>query len=173
MKNFMIVLILPGLLVLQSTLMPFFQISGVVPDLLLIYLIPWCLRHNRSQGIIIGFLSGFLQDLADGGTAGFFALSKSVVCYLSCSIIRSRHEHNPIFTGLLLLVTALLEQTVQTLFASRLAAADFGILLLRYGLPSAFYTGVLGMSIYGVGRWIKHNKRQTRWLLMRQSGTGA
>ena len=154
-----VALIVLAVLVLQSTLVPLIRIGEVTPDVLLAYMIIWCSHHDRSQGVVLGFCGGMIQDLVGGGTLGVYALSKSVACYVACSLPRSKYSHDFILVGIILFLAAFVHQLIHTLFASREAAAGFLSLFFRYGVLSMLYTTLFGVSAYGFIRVYRSRKR--------------
>jgi rod shape-determining protein MreD len=148
-----------AVLVIQSTLVPLIRIGGIAPDVLLAYMIIWCMHHDRSQGVILGFCGGMLHDLMGGGTLGVYALSKSLACYAACSLPRSKYSHDFSLVGIMLFLAIFIHQLIHTLFVSREAAAGFLSLFFRYGVPSMLYTLLFGMSAYGLIQVIRSRKR--------------
>ena len=147
-----------AVLVIQSTLVPLIRIGGVAPDVLLVYMIIWCSHHERSQGVVLGFCGGMIQDLVGGGTLGVYALSKSLACYVACSLPRSKYSHDFSLVGIMLFLAVFVHQLIYTLFASREAVAGFLSLFFRNGVPSMLYTLLFGMSAYGLIRVIQNRK---------------
>lgn len=70
-----------GALILEATLLEFFRIAGVKPDLLLLLLIFYSLEHGTSQGAALGLIYGLLEDLCEGRFLGLNALIKMLVGY--------------------------------------------------------------------------------------------
>ena len=149
-----VLLILIVLIVVQSTLAPLMKVKGIVPDWLLIFLVYWSGRHSRTQGVVVGFFGGLLQDFVVGGVVGVLALSKSVACYLSSSLSSRRYERNLLLMGAMLFTAAFVHQLIFCVFIYHGAAAGFLPLFLRYGIPSAFYTVFCGVFSYGVIGWL-------------------
>ena len=77
------VLIVLGLLLVQTTFIPFVAIGGFVPDLLLVWVIYTALRRGQIEATIAGFLVGLLQDLVATQLFGLAALSKTVAGFLA------------------------------------------------------------------------------------------
>lgn len=71
-------LIVLGLLILQTTFLPLISIEGVVPDVLLIWVIYNAVRRGQIEGMVAGFIVGLLQDVATTQFFGLAALSKTV-----------------------------------------------------------------------------------------------
>tara|TARA_B100001250_G_scaffold145735_1_gene124766 strand:+ start:126 stop:605 length:480 start_codon:yes stop_codon:yes gene_type:complete len=58
---------------IQLLLSEFLAIDTIRPDFIVILVLYWSNNHGRLFGMIMGFIVGFLSDLA--GTASFFGLS--------------------------------------------------------------------------------------------------
>ncbi len=146
------------IVVVQSTLVPFIDVKGIAPDLILIFIVYWSCPRGRRQGVVWGFLGGILQDLALGTTAGIFALSKSLACYLAFSFSWNCQRNDTLLMSIVLFVAAFVHQIVYFIFTSTKSAAGFLTLFLRYGFPSIFYTVFLGIFIYGFVEWLGKRK---------------
>ena len=81
--RFRSVLIVLGLLLLQTTFIPLLSLGGMVPDLLLIWVVYTGLRRGQVETTIAGFAVGLLQDLVSTQFFGLAALSKTVAGFLS------------------------------------------------------------------------------------------
>jgi rod shape-determining protein MreD len=154
LANVIVLLILLLLLIVQHTLIPLVSIKGISPDIILIFIIYWSGYKNRTYGVIMGFAGGLFQDLAGVGTVGVFALSKAIAAYAACSFPMSRHGKNILPWTITLFVASILHYLAYFLFQFRNADTGFLTMLLRYGLPSIFYTTVLGAMIYGIVEYV-------------------
>ena len=72
-------------LVLQASLFDHLAVQGVVPDLVLLVVVATGLAHGPEQGMVLGFASGLLLDLAPPAdhVAGRWALALMVVGYVA------------------------------------------------------------------------------------------
>src|SRR3972149_9625523 len=77
------ILIVLGLLLLQTTFVPLLSLGGTVPDLLLIWVVFTALRRGQVETTVAGFLAGLLQDLVSTQLFGLAALSKTVAGFLA------------------------------------------------------------------------------------------
>ena len=67
-----------ALLVLQTTFIPFLSLGGVVPDLLLIWVVSFALVRGQMEGAVGGFVVGLLEDLLTTKFFGLAALAKTL-----------------------------------------------------------------------------------------------
>jgi rod shape-determining protein MreD len=148
------------LFVVQSVFVPYLSIRGATPDMLLIFLVYWGCRNDRFDGVILGFLTGFMQDMSDDSIAGAFALSKSIACFVAGSLTRNRYELNPNFLGFVLFVTTFSHHLVCAFVEYLNDSAGFFPSVLRYGIPSTFYTVFIGTGVYYLANWMHHHFRR-------------
>ena len=141
------------LIIVQSSFVTLIQVKEIAPDLVLIFMVSWCIQKSRYQGVLLGFVGGLSQDLMEGGLLGVFALSRSIACYLSCSFPWSHYHQNRVIFGINIFIASLVHQIIYLVVVSQNAAGGFFKLALRYGIPSVFYTvlcSVLIRSITGL-----------------------
>jgi len=154
LKFFIFVVII---LIFQMTLSSHLKILGLFPDLLLIFLITVSLNQSRHLSPVIGFTGGLIQDVLIGGTLGVFALSKSIVCYVSCLFPTGKHERSRPLLFMIFFLMALLENMVINSFLAHESVSGYGTLFLRYGLPSSAYTAMTGIGIVLFLDWMKNH----------------
>ena len=72
-------------LVVQVTVLPFFSVADVTPNLVLVVVVAAALARGSEYGAVIGFASGLLLDLAPPADhiAGRWALALVLVGYLA------------------------------------------------------------------------------------------
>jgi len=76
-------LIVIGLVLLQTTFIPFISLSGYLPDLFILYLVYIALRRGQIEATISGFIIGLLQDIITIKFFGLAALSKTVAGFVA------------------------------------------------------------------------------------------
>lgn len=79
-RSFLIVM---GLLLIQITFLPLISIEGIVPDILLIWVVYNAVRRGQTEGMVAGFVVGLLQDFASTSFFGLAALSKTIAGFLA------------------------------------------------------------------------------------------
>lgn len=67
----------------QSTVFHFLELSGVVPNLLLIVTMSFGLMRGRREGLLVGFFSGLLIDIFFGSVLGPFAFIYMTLGYIN------------------------------------------------------------------------------------------
>jgi rod shape-determining protein MreD len=72
------VFIIIGLVLLQTTFIPFISVSGYLPDLFILYLVYIALHRGQIEATIYGFIIGLLQDIITIRFFGLAAFSKTI-----------------------------------------------------------------------------------------------
>jgi rod shape-determining protein MreD len=148
------------LFVVQSIFVPHLSIRGATPDVLLIFLVYWVCRHGRFGGIILGFLTGLVQDMTSNSVAGLFTLSKAIACFVAASLTRNRYDLNPNFLGFVLFVATLSHHLVYAFVEYLNISSGFFQAVLRYVIPSTFYTVFIGICVYYLINLVSHRFRR-------------
>jgi rod shape-determining protein MreD len=72
-----------GLLLLQTTFLPFIALGGYLPDLFVLYLVYIALRRGQIEATVSGFIIGLLQDTITTQFFGLAALSKTIAGFVA------------------------------------------------------------------------------------------
>lgn len=83
MKKIYLVIISIVLLILDTSLVPFFSIKGIYPSLLFVFAIAYSIINGKKEGVIIGLLSGALQDIFFFQGFGINILVNMWICLLA------------------------------------------------------------------------------------------
>lgn len=67
----------------QSTIFPFWELAGVVPNFLLIVTMSFGLMRGRREGLLVGFFSGLLVDIFFGSVLGPYAFIYMTLGYIN------------------------------------------------------------------------------------------
>lgn len=86
MKKWVVILVSIILLILDNSLMPFLAIRGAFPSLLFVFAITYSLIKGGNEAVIMGALSGLLQDIFFYNGMGINALSNLLLCVLAAFI---------------------------------------------------------------------------------------
>lgn len=69
-------------LVIQTTIIPYFPIMGIVPNTALVLIVVIALKVGRVKGAIFGLIGGLLQDILFASTIGINAFILFFVGYI-------------------------------------------------------------------------------------------
>ena len=94
MKKIIILLVSIVLLVLDNTILPFYFAECGFPSLLFVFAISLSIIRGKDEAIIIGIISGFLQDIFFFRGFGVNMLLNMLLCVLAASIGNSIFKQN-------------------------------------------------------------------------------
>ena len=86
MKKWILILISLVLLILDNSFMPFLAIKGAFPSLLFVFAIAYSIIYGKKEAVIIGVISGLLQDIYFYEGLGVNALTNMLICLLAAFI---------------------------------------------------------------------------------------
>lgn len=86
MKKIYVIIIMVLLLILDTSLAPFISIRGILPSFLLTFAIAYSIINGSNEGIIVGIISGGLQDIFFQGAFGVNILVNMIICYFAGGI---------------------------------------------------------------------------------------
>lgn len=111
------------LLVLQASLLPYFPILGIVPQLLFLVAIAWGLLHGVNEGLVWAFVGGLFVDLFSISPLGI-----SAIAYMTAVPLI-------VWIGTLLPQNRYIIPMIQTALATFIAMMVNFLLLRLFGLP--------------------------------------
>ena len=115
--------------VLQSTLLHWVAVRGVIPDLGLIVLVFVAIRRGSMTAQLSGFASGVVEDVLSLSPLGFHAFIRTVVGFLY-GLTEGSIFVDPIFMPVILIIIAtLFKALISSLLVAFLSipAAGFGV----------------------------------------------
>lgn len=153
-----------GSSVAQSSVVPAFSVGGITPDLPLILTVLIALRRGPEVGCVVGFLAGFLQDVAGGGLVGVQALTKALAGFGMGLLVGRFWVSSPLVQvpGLVLLTVA--EGLARFLLLQFFHyPVSFAGLMVHVVLPQALFNGFVGAACVLVAEGADIARRQ-RWV---------
>jgi Cell shape-determining protein len=82
-RSFVILLLIIISFLLQSVLFSFHNVRGIAPNLLLIVTMSFGIMRGRREGLLTGFVSGFLYDIFFGTLIGPYCFLFMIIGYLN------------------------------------------------------------------------------------------
>ena len=135
-------------LILQSTLLKLVAVGQIQPDLVLLVLFYVALSEGSYGATIAGFCSGLAQDVYAPQTLGLNALCKSLIGFGLGYCQRGVFVDSLVARSLILFVAVLIHDILYFLISSwPEVGRGFG-LVVRFGLPTALYTALLGYVVF-------------------------
>ncbi|WP_066503406.1 rod shape-determining protein MreD [Abyssisolibacter fermentans] len=101
---------------LQSTVLQYFAIFGIVPNLCLVIIICFALLKGSKTGATIGIVLGFLYDIIFGSALGVFALIYFLIGYGSGMFNKKVFTSTMLTPFIFTIIATILCNLCQTLF---------------------------------------------------------
>lgn len=134
---------------LQSTVFHFFELSGVVPNLLLIVTMSFGLMRGRREGLLVGFFSGLLIDIFFGTLLGPYAFIYMTLGYINGFFHRIYYVEDVLLPMLMITLNEftynIIIYVVFFLLRNKLNFLDY---LSQIILPEVVYTILITLFFY-------------------------
>jgi len=145
-------------IIIQISILRYFALvfvpnTPIQPDLVLLFLFFFGIRHSQIVSTLMGFGVGFLLDALGGGMLGLHALTKTVAGFI-IGYIPEAHKIQKMaqFCLFLFIVNILHDLLYNTIYIIH-TELSFWQLLFKYSLSSCLYTVFIGCLIfYGLRR---------------------
>lgn len=147
------VLLILAAITLQSTIIPYFSLAGIVPNLVIAAIMVLALWYGRLAGIWAGFLTGLLLDIWSPEKLGLQALALTITGAVVGFFDSGRINSGPITQFFLFVLGSSLHDLVVILFDTGFTSATLPLL---YGevVPRALFTAVFGMLLVFSGHQV-------------------
>lgn len=86
MKKWILILVSIILLIIDNSLIPYFNIMDSYPSLLFIFAVAYSIINGKEEGVFIGVISGLLQDVFFGNVFGINSLLNMIICVIAAII---------------------------------------------------------------------------------------
>lgn len=138
------------LLLLQSTVVPFISILGIIPDLILILLVYFTLRLGQMHGTILGFVFGFFLDIITGNIFGSAMIAKTISGFVA-GYFYNENKLDIYFKSVVFSLIILLAATIDSFIFSFFSSVELEkSILLRFfqqGMFPGIYTAVISLLL--------------------------
>jgi rod shape-determining protein MreD len=134
------------LLLLQMILVPFISIEGMIPDLLLIYVVFVAIKRGQIEATLTGFCVGFAQDLTALHFLGLAALAKTIAGFTTGYFFNENKTDLTMgtyrFIGVVLL-GAMVHNIIYTIIFFQGRVMSPLVSIIQYSIGTSVYTGLL------------------------------
>ena len=141
-------LVIIGLLLLQTTFLPFAALGGYVPDLFILYLVAIALRRGQIEATISGFIIGLLQDIITTQFFGLSALSKTIAGFAAGYFFNENTVEQTLGSYRYVLLVALCSVVHNliyfVIFFQGISSSVF-ISTMEYTMGTTLYTCIIGV----------------------------
>ncbi len=160
------ILLLIGVALVQSTVMPHLTLWGVKPDLMLLVVISWSLLRGTREGIVWGFIGGLCLDLFSGAPFGSSALALLIASFFS-GLGQATVFHTHVILPLATVFLASLIYDFTFLLVLKVLGWPVVWLdsFIRLVLPASLFNVLLTPLVYPAIRWLhrKTGKKEMEW----------
>lgn len=163
MKELILAAIISLGLILQSSVLPFLEVKGVKPDLLLVMLIGMGFWGGNPLGISVGLATGLLVDVLYGQALGLHALQYMLIGF-GAGLFYNKVIYAKLLYPMMLTIGACLIKNILLflyLFFSRTDVA-VGAFMTRVMFPEMGYTLILAYPVYFLMKWLFGKKVMDR-----------
>lgn len=136
-------------LVLQTTLLQFVSIYGVIPNLLIVFTIVTAILRNSAEGSAVGFFAGLCIDMQFGSILGFHALLGFYLGLAAGTISKRVYRENLMIVAFFTFVYSIAYEAAVYLI-SNILNADIRIIFAFTNviLPEALYNCVVSILLF-------------------------
>ncbi len=135
---------------LQSTVIPFFSLSGIYPDLVVASIMVLALWYGRISGIWAGFFTGLLLDIWAPEQLGLSALSLTITGTVVGFFDSKRINTGPISQFFLFILGSSIHNIIVFFFTTGSTEALIPFIISE-ALPRAVFTAIFAMGLIFLG----------------------
>ena len=145
------------LIVIQLVVVPLISINGIVPNVVLIYLLFNSLKQGQIVGTIFAFFIGFIYDFSSGGLIGSGMFAFTIAAFVAGYFYKDSFIE--IIKNIKILISLIVLSSILFFFFYSVLGNNGAILQnhfsdFMFSILSALYTTLLALSIYFF-RWKK------------------
>lgn len=140
---------------LQSSVFPYFELAGVVPDMLLILVVSTAFFCGQNAGLVTGFFAGLLMDFCMGDIVGLFAAFYMIIGFLNGYAVKIFDREDYLLPLGMIAVSEFVYSLFYYAFQIMLRGKfNFGYYLLHVTLPRIVYTAFVSVFFYKLFLWL-------------------
>lgn len=134
---------------LQSAVFPYFELAGVVPDVLLILVVSTAFFKGQNAGVLTGFFAGLLMDFCIGNYLGIFAIFYMIIGYFNGYAVKIFDREDYLLPLGLVAVSELVYSFLYYVFIVLLnGRLNIGYYFSRIIIPRVIYTTFAAILFY-------------------------
>lgn len=144
------VLLFIPLAAIQLVIVPIISVADIVPNVLIVLVILYTLKHGQIYGTVLGFVIGGLFDLISGGLLGGYMLAFTVTSFIG-GYFFNENKIDANTTTFAFVFTVFLCGTISSFLyaAVTTTSTDINIfyLTVEEGILPGIYTAVLAIPV--------------------------
>lgn len=149
MRVFAVSIIIITNFIIQSTLLQYFRVLGIIPNTALIIVVGFAILWGKNRGAVIGFFTGILQDILAGSLLGANALIYMLIGYnigtFEKNIYKDNHLTPIFFTVISTVLYHLMFYIVMYMTHHQM---HIWVLMRKIILPEVIYNGIISTFVY-------------------------
>lgn len=142
------ILVALGLLLLQTTFLPFLSVGGFLPDIFLIWIVYVAITRGQMEAMITGFVAGLMQDAVTIQFFGLMALTKTIAGFIAGYFYNDNITEQTLgsyrFVLIVLLASFVHNIFFYGIFLQGIQDSVF-LTMIGFSIASSLYTGGLGL----------------------------
>ncbi|MHB8170638.1 MAG: rod shape-determining protein MreD [Thermincolia bacterium] len=136
-------------LLLETTVLDYFSIRKVEPDVILVLVVFFALFNGPGKGALFGFIGGLAQDLLVGQYIGINALTKMIICYLMGKVEQRVYKDHILVPAGFLFFASITNEILFYIIAQLAGLSlEWNVAFYQVILPMAIYNAVLAPFFY-------------------------
>lgn len=151
---------------LEATLFQYLRIGDIAPNFMIMIIVSFALLRGSKEGVIVGSVAGFLNDISFGIHLGPTVISYALIGYVCGKFNKNFYRENFIIPFFCTLVSSLFYSITNIISFILRAELNFGYFIKSIVVPELIYTITLSLIIYQVAylinEKIEQNERSTR-----------
>ncbi len=172
-RRIVMILLILGCFLLQSTVWNIFPFSNFKPNLLLILTISFAFVHGRKSGIFLGFFTGLLIDLFYGNIIGITALIYMYIGYAVGSLYKVFFDDDVRIPMIISAAADIAYNSIFVLIQFAMGhridyAAYFRHIIMPEAISTVIFTLILFRLFYYINRKLlehENEEKESPWLL--------
>lgn len=149
-------------LIFQATIISSVQIRNWKPDLVIIFLVMFALRHGKSAGSTAGFFVGIIGDVMSWKLLGVGAMAKAITGYVAGATARFFQDRSQMVLSFVfsLLISGFVHDFIYFYVNTLGKEISWGVLIFAQIIPNLLYTAIVGTVIYSfLGKWLNEDEQ--------------
>ena len=137
--------------VVQTTILQYIAIFGIMPNTALILIVAYAVLRGDVEACIMGFFAGILHDIFYAEFIGFHALLFALAGFLCGKPFRDFFKENYLLPIVLTFIGMVAHETIFFIIIfAFMEQRDLLYYLVTIILPASLYTAVLAIPIYRI-----------------------
>ncbi|MBI3787468.1 MAG: rod shape-determining protein MreD [Ignavibacteriales bacterium] len=137
-----------GLLLLQTTFIPFLSIGGFLPDVFVVWIVYTAIRRGQIEATVAGFIVGLLQDVVTTQFFGLGAMSKTVCGFAAGYFFNENNTEQILGSYRFILITLICSLIHNVLYYGMfLQGSGDSVLsnILEFSIATTIYTCIISV----------------------------